>query len=73
MSFSGLKTAVVRCVEMHGEAAFADIAASFQRAIVDIDLEMSSCIKANATSAVSGRRWGCGQSMFAQSTEFIGG
>ena len=35
MSFSGLKTAVVRCVEMHGEAAFADIAASFQRAIVD--------------------------------------
>lgn len=35
-SFSGLKTAVVRTVERHPEAATADLAASFQAAVVDV-------------------------------------
>jgi N6-L-threonylcarbamoyladenine synthase len=35
-SFSGLKTAVVRTVERHPEAATADVAASFQAAVVDV-------------------------------------
>jgi N6-L-threonylcarbamoyladenine synthase len=35
-SLSGLKTAVIRYVKNHPEAATADVAASFQRAVVDI-------------------------------------
>ncbi len=35
-SFSGLKTAVVRTVDRHPEAATADVAASFQEAVVDV-------------------------------------
>jgi len=35
-SFSGLKTSVVRTVERHPEAATADVAASFQEAVVDV-------------------------------------
>jgi len=35
-SFSGLKTAVVRTVERHPHAATADVAASFQAAVVDV-------------------------------------
>lgn len=35
-SFSGLKTAVVRTAERHPEAATADLAASFQDAVVDV-------------------------------------
>ncbi len=35
-SFSGLKTAVVRTVERHPEARTADVAASFQQAVVDV-------------------------------------
>ena len=35
-SFSGLKTAVVQYVRKHPEAAIADVAASFQAAIVDV-------------------------------------
>jgi N6-L-threonylcarbamoyladenine synthase len=35
-SFSGLKTAVVNYVRAHPEAATADVAASFQRAVVDV-------------------------------------
>jgi N6-L-threonylcarbamoyladenine synthase len=35
-SFSGLKTAVVTYVRKHPEAATADVAASFQRAVVDV-------------------------------------
>ena len=35
-SFSGLKTAVVRTVERHPEAATEDVAASFQEAVVDV-------------------------------------
>jgi N6-L-threonylcarbamoyladenine synthase len=36
LSFSGLKTAVVRAVEAHPEAANEDVAASFQQAVVDV-------------------------------------
>jgi N6-L-threonylcarbamoyladenine synthase len=35
-SFSGLKTAVVRTAERHPEASTADLAASFQEAVVDV-------------------------------------
>ncbi len=35
-SFSGLKTAVVQYVRAHPEAAVADVAASFQEAVVDV-------------------------------------
>jgi N6-L-threonylcarbamoyladenine synthase len=35
-SFSGLKTAVVRTVERHPDATTADVAASFQEAVVDV-------------------------------------
>jgi len=35
-SFSGLKTSVVRTVDRHPEAATADLAASFQQAVVDV-------------------------------------
>jgi N6-L-threonylcarbamoyladenine synthase len=36
LSFSGLKTAVVRAVEAHPEATNEDVAASFQQAVVDV-------------------------------------
>src|SRR5580658_1114743 len=36
LSFSGLKTAVVRTVEKHPEATNEDVAASFQQAVVDV-------------------------------------
>jgi N6-L-threonylcarbamoyladenine synthase len=36
LSFSGLKTAVVRAVRAHPEASDADVAASFQAAVVDV-------------------------------------
>ncbi len=36
LSFSGLKTAVVRSVEKHPGAATADVAASFRLAVVDV-------------------------------------
>jgi N6-L-threonylcarbamoyladenine synthase len=45
-SFSGLKTSVIRYVQSHPEAATADIAASFQEAVVDILVE-----KARAAAA----------------------
>jgi N6-L-threonylcarbamoyladenine synthase len=35
-SFSGLKTAVVNYVRKHGEVSTADVAASFQQAVVDV-------------------------------------
>src|SRR5581483_1181126 len=35
-SFSGLKTSVVRYVRAHPEVALADVAASFQEAVVDV-------------------------------------
>lgn len=35
-SFSGLKTAVARYVESHPDAAYADVAASFQEAVADV-------------------------------------
>jgi len=38
-SFSGLKTAVVRTVERHPDASAEDVAASFQRAVVDVLVE----------------------------------
>jgi N6-L-threonylcarbamoyladenine synthase len=36
LSFSGLKTAVVRTVEKHPDASNEDVAASFQQAVVDV-------------------------------------
>ncbi len=36
VSFSGLKTSVIRYVERHPEAPVADLAASFQEAVVDV-------------------------------------
>jgi N6-L-threonylcarbamoyladenine synthase len=38
-SFSGLKTAVITYVRSHPEAAVADVAASFQQAVVDVLVE----------------------------------
>ena len=46
-SFSGLKTSVVRTVERHPEAGTADVAASFQQAVVDV-------LVAKARRAVTG-------------------
>jgi N6-L-threonylcarbamoyladenine synthase len=36
LSFSGLKTAVIRAVEAHPDASNEDVAASFQQAVVDV-------------------------------------
>jgi N6-L-threonylcarbamoyladenine synthase len=36
VSFSGLKTSVIRYVEKHPEVPVADLAASFQEAVVDV-------------------------------------
>ena len=36
VSFSGLKTSVIRYVEKHPEVSVADLAASFQEAVVDV-------------------------------------
>jgi len=48
-SFSGLKTAVIRTVERHPEAETADVAASFQEAVVDVLVEKT----VRAVAAVS--------------------
>jgi N6-L-threonylcarbamoyladenine synthase len=53
-SFSGLKTAVVRTVERHPEAATADLAASFQQAVVDVLVAKSA-----RAVAVTGARGMC--------------
>jgi len=53
-SFSGLKTSVIRYVQAHPEAATADIAASFQEAVVDILVE-----KARAAAAAIDARSIC--------------
>jgi N6-L-threonylcarbamoyladenine synthase len=47
-SFSGLKTSVVRYVKAHPEVATADIAASFQEAVVDILVEKTRKAAASA-------------------------
>ncbi len=53
-SFSGLKTSVVRYVEAHPGASNADVAASFQQAVVDVAVE-----KARKAAAASGARGIC--------------
>jgi N6-L-threonylcarbamoyladenine synthase len=49
-SFSGLKTAVVHYVDRHEEASSADVAASFQQAVVDV-LVQKALAAAEATGA----------------------
>jgi N6-L-threonylcarbamoyladenine synthase len=51
-SFSGLKTAVVNYVRSHPEASNADIAASFQEAVVDV-LVTKTIAAAKATTATT--------------------
>jgi N6-L-threonylcarbamoyladenine synthase len=46
-SFSGLKTAVIRYVQAHPDAGTADIAASFQEAVVDILVEKAQAAAAS--------------------------
>jgi N6-L-threonylcarbamoyladenine synthase len=55
-SFSGLKTAVVQYVRRHPEAEVADIAASFQAAIVDVLVEKlhSAALGTGITTVVAG-------------------
>ena len=53
-SFSGLKTSVVNYVRKHPEAAVADVAASFQEAVVDVLVE-----KARSAAADLGARGIC--------------
>jgi N6-L-threonylcarbamoyladenine synthase len=53
-SFSGLKTAVIRHVRAHPEVAVADVAASFQEAVVEILVE-----KTRAAAAYIGARGIC--------------
>ncbi len=53
-SFSGLKTAVIRHVRAHPEAPAADVAASFQEAVVDVLVG-----KARAAAARTGARAVC--------------
>lgn len=53
-SFSGLKTAVIRYVQAHPETPVADVAASFQEAVVDILVE-----KARQAAAATGARALC--------------
>jgi tRNA N6-adenosine threonylcarbamoyltransferase len=50
-SFSGLKTSVVNYVRAHPDVDIADVAASFQEAVVDVLVE-----KARTASAMSGAR-----------------
>ncbi len=57
-SFSGLKTAVVRTVERHPDAATADLAASFQAAVVDVLVAKSA--KAVADTGARGLALGGG-------------
>jgi N6-L-threonylcarbamoyladenine synthase len=55
-SFSGLKTAVVNYVRKHPEVASADVAASFQRAVVDVLVDKSrrAAAEIGATGIVLG-------------------
>jgi N6-L-threonylcarbamoyladenine synthase len=55
-SFSGLKTAVVQYVRKHPEAGVADIAASFQAAIVDVLVEklQAAARETGITTVVAG-------------------
>jgi N6-L-threonylcarbamoyladenine synthase len=55
-SFSGLKTAVVQYVRKHPEAGVADIAASFQAAIVDVLVEklQAAALQTGITTVVAG-------------------
>jgi N6-L-threonylcarbamoyladenine synthase len=53
-SFSGLKTAVITYVRKHPEAASADVAASFQEAVVDVLVE-----KTRRAAAYTGARSIC--------------
>lgn len=55
-SFSGLKTSVVRNVEKQPELSVADVAASFQAAVVDVlvDKSMRAVATAGATALVLG-------------------
>lgn len=51
-SFSGLKTSVLRTVELHPDATDADLCASFQRAVVDVLVDKTMAA-VEATGAVS--------------------
>jgi N6-L-threonylcarbamoyladenine synthase len=55
-SFSGLKTAVVQYVRKHPEAGVADIAASFQAAIVDVLVEklQAAALETGIATVVAG-------------------
>jgi N6-L-threonylcarbamoyladenine synthase len=55
-SFSGLKTAVVQYVRKHPEAGVADIAASFQAAVVDVLVEklQAAALETGITTVVAG-------------------
>jgi N6-L-threonylcarbamoyladenine synthase len=55
-SFSGLKTAVVQYVRKHPEAGVADIAASFQAAVVDVLVEklQAAAFETGITTVVAG-------------------
>ena len=59
-SFSGLKTSVVNTVRKHPEAATADVAASFQEAVVDVLVAKARRAAADVGrhGAVPGRRGG---------------
>ena len=59
-SFSGLKTAVVRYVRKHPEVNTADVAASFQQAVVDVLLTKArrAAAEVGAKRLVPGRRSG---------------
>ena len=55
-SLSGLKTAVIRYVKNHPEVSTADVAASFQRAVVDmlIDKTRRAAVEVGATAVCLG-------------------
>ena len=55
-SLSGLKTAVIRYVKKHPEVSTADVAASFQRAVVDmlIDKTRRAAVEVGATAVCLG-------------------
>jgi N6-L-threonylcarbamoyladenine synthase len=70
-SFSGLKTAVVQYVRKHPEAGVADIAASFQAAVVDVLVEklLAAALETGITTLVAGGGVAANSALRARLTE----
>jgi N6-L-threonylcarbamoyladenine synthase len=74
-SFSGLKTAVVQYVRKHPDAGVADIAASFQAAVVDVLVEklLAAALETGITTLVAGGGVAANSALRARLTELGAG